>query len=400
MQKRIYLNFVLLILFCILLLAGSFSLLFWNTARNREMATIRTQAHLMDGLRTYNFYETTRITIIDINGVVMSDTHGATGSRANREEVLQAQLYGSGEAVRHSSTLGGATFYYAVRLNDGSILRISRPLNTLGEVFTTILPVLVAITAAVLVFAHLVARHLNRKIIEPEIARQLTVQQKAEQQRREFSANVSHELKTPLTTITALSDMMANGMVNPEDYAPFATRIQTQTKRLIGIIDEIIYLSEFDENKVERNFAQFDLYDLAQSVIDNLQDKAIEKSVTITLEGYPVNINANIGLVDEMLHNLIDNAIKYNTENGTVTVSISQEDDKCKIAVTDTGIGIPEHHHARIFERFYRVDKSRSKATGGTGLGLAIVKHIVEHHNGKITLESEENKGTTIYVAW
>ncbi|MCL2752967.1 MAG: ATP-binding protein [Defluviitaleaceae bacterium] len=389
MQKRIYWNFVLLVLFCILLLAGSFSLLFWNTARNREMAAIKTQAHAMTG---HEIDEVTRITIIGTDGIIITDSHGAAGSRGDREEVMEALAYGSGEAVRHSATLGGATFYYAVRLDDGDILRLSRPLNTLGEVFTTITPALFAITAVILALAHLIARHQLHKIIQPEIDRQLATQQQAEKQRKEFSANVSHELKTPLTTITALSDMMAGGMVKPEDYAPFAVRINTQAQRLVGIIDEIISLSEFDEGKVERNFVPFDVHALAQSVVASLHDRAFEKNVTVELVGQSVTLTANARLIDELLYNLIDNAIKYNIDGGKVTALIGTN----TITVKDTGIGIPQEHHSRIFERFYRVDKSRSKATGGTGLGLAIAKHIVEHHGGTITLESEEGKGTTI----
>ncbi|MCL2350878.1 MAG: ATP-binding protein, partial [Defluviitaleaceae bacterium] len=202
-----------------------------------------------------------------------------------------------------------------------------------------------------------------------------------------------HELKTPLTTITALSDMMAGGMVKPEDCQHFAGRINAQAGRLIGIIDEIIHLSEFDEGKVERNFTPFDLRALAQSVITSLHDHANEKNITINLIGI-ATITANERLIDELLYNLIDNAIKYNIEGGTVTITLTES----SITVADTGIGIPPEHHSRIFERFYRVDKSRSKQTGGTGLGLAIAKHIAEHHGGKIALESAENSGTTICI--
>ncbi|MCL2235412.1 MAG: ATP-binding protein [Defluviitaleaceae bacterium] len=389
MQKRIYWNFVLLILFCILLLASSFSLLFWNVARQGEMDAIRAQAHAMAGRE---LDQETRITLIGADGVILHDSRGAEGSRQGREEVVRAFAYGSGEAVRNSYTMGGATFYYAIVMADGSILRLSRPLNTLGDVFTTTIPILIAITIAILLLAHVAARRIIHKIVHPEIEKQLATQKQAEKQRREFSANVSHELKTPLTTITALSDMMAGGMVKPEDSERFALRINAQAQRLVGIIDEIISLSEFDEGKVERNFTPIDLYSLAQSVINHLQDKADEKGVSITLEGEQTTITANRRLMDELLYNLVSNAIKYNKEGGSVTISINSE----KISVADTGIGIPKEHHDRIFERFYRVEKSRSKATGGTGLGLSIAKHIAEHHGGKISIESAEGEGTTI----
>ncbi|MCL2169208.1 MAG: ATP-binding protein [Defluviitaleaceae bacterium] len=237
----------------------------------------------------------------------------------------------------------------------------------------------------------LLSRYMLTGIIQPEINRQLTIQQKGEKQRREFSANVSHELKTPLTTITVLSDMMAGGMVKPEDTAPFAARIQAQAERLIGIIDEIIYLSEFDEGKAERDFIAFELEPLVKSVIESLEEKAKEKSVAITLEG-EASITGNSRLIDELLFNLIDNAIKYNVEGGTVAVTLALG----KVTVRDTGIGIAPEHHSRIFERFYRVDKSRAKNTGGTGLGLAITKHIAEHHGGKVTMTSTAGEGTTM----
>jgi len=228
-----------------------------------------------------------------------------------------------------------------------------------------------------------------------------TEQHKAETQRKEFTANVSHELKTPLTTISALAEMMASGMAKADDVAGFSQKISDHTKRLINIIDDIIRLSEFDESKAERDFTTFDIYELAQTVIISLQDKAAEKSVSVELTGQPLQIKANSRLLDELIYNLLDNGIKYNKDGGNVTINISEENGKCKISVSDTGIGIAEEHQSRVFERFYRADASRSKKTGGTGLGLSIVKHIVEHHNGNVVLESEEGAGTTIvcYIA-
>jgi len=223
-----------------------------------------------------------------------------------------------------------------------------------------------------------------------------TAQFKAETQRKEFTANISHELRTPLTTISALSEMIASGMVKANDVTSSADKIYGQTKRLINIIDDIIRLSEFDENKKDKNFTTFDIYDLAKSVIDALQEKAAERLVTIELTGKPLQVKANSRLIDELMLNLIDNAVKYNKEYGSVTVDLCEEDGLCKITVADTGIGISKEHQNRVFERFYRIDSSRSKKTGGTGLGLSIVKHITDHHNGKVHLESVEGKGTTI----
>jgi len=223
----------------------------------------------------------------------------------------------------------------------------------------------------------------------------VTDQQRAETQRREFSANVSHELKTPLTTISALSEMIAQGMAKSEDIEFFAKRITEQSGRLLVLIDDIIRLSEFDEGASERELSVFNLRELAESVIASLKDSA--GSVQIELVGEDFEISANYRMIDELLYNLIDNGIKYNKKDGKVTVSITKaEAGQFKISVSDTGIGISKEHQSRVFERFYRADKSRSKKTGGTGLGLSIVKHIVEHHNGRITLKSAEGTGTTI----
>jgi two-component system phosphate regulon sensor histidine kinase PhoR len=223
----------------------------------------------------------------------------------------------------------------------------------------------------------------------------ITDQHKAETQRREFSANVSHELKTPLTTISALSEMIAQGMAKNEDIEGFAKRITEQSGRLLVLIDDIIRLSEFDEGATDKEFTIFNLRQLAALVIDSLKDSA--GTIEFELIGGDFNISANRRMMDELLFNLIDNAIKYNRENGKVTVSLSQTTDgRNKISVADTGIGIDKVHHTRVFERFYRVDKSRSKKTGGTGLGLSIVKHITERHGGTLEIESVENQGTTI----
>ena len=222
-----------------------------------------------------------------------------------------------------------------------------------------------------------------------------TEKQRAENQRREFTANVSHELKTPLTTISALSEMISQGMAMEEDIKTFAGRITEQSGRLLLLIDDIIRLSEFDEGKANREATVFDLWELAATVISTIRDNS--GSVDILLTGERFEISANSRMIDELLYNLIDNGVKYNKEGGKVTVDLSRpENGMYRISVSDTGIGIREEHHPHIFERFYRADKSRSKKTGGTGLGLSIVKHITEYYDGHLELESTEGVGTTV----
>jgi two-component system phosphate regulon sensor histidine kinase PhoR len=217
----------------------------------------------------------------------------------------------------------------------------------------------------------------------------------AERHRKEFSANVSHELKTPITSIAAYSEMIADGTVKEEDVKPFAAKINNQAKRLIEIINDIIKLSEFDEGEKSKAFSEVNLYKLAETVINNLQEKASQQNVSLSLVGEKaLTVNGNPLLLDEMLFNLIDNAIKYNKAGGEVSIELTSSADSAKVVVKDSGIGIPKAHLPHIFERFYRVDKSRSKKTGGTGLGLSIVKHIAEFHGGSVEVESEENVGS------
>lgn len=218
----------------------------------------------------------------------------------------------------------------------------------------------------------------------------------SEVHRKEFTANVSHELKTPLTAIIGYSELMAGGSVKDKDIIPFAEKINAQASRLLNIINDIISLSEFDEGEKSREFTKANPYKLAEEVIRQLEDKGAEKHVKLTLMGISnMEIMANSLLLESMIYNLVDNGIKYNTPGGKVDVCIADAGEYVKIIVSDTGIGIPKEHRSRIFERFYLVDKSRSKKTGGTGLGLSIVKHIAEYHGGYVKLQSQESAGTT-----
>lgn len=220
-----------------------------------------------------------------------------------------------------------------------------------------------------------------------------------EKQRKEFSANVSHELKTPLTTISGYAELIANGLVKSEDIAEFSGKIKSDADRLLNLIEDIIRLSELDENIGQMQFEEFDVMALATRTIASLGHIADEKSVKLHIIGDKTLITANQHMIDELLYNLLENAIKYNKQGGDVVVKIHADDDFVKIRVNDTGIGILPSQQERIFERFYRVDKSRSKKTGGTGLGLAIVKHIVSYHKGTISLTSDVGIGTAIEVA-
>ena len=224
----------------------------------------------------------------------------------------------------------------------------------------------------------------------------ITEKVQAEKRRHEFSANVSHELKTPLTSIYGNAEMLFANVVKENDKHYFYKKIMIEASRLITLIDDIIMISELDEKNNIIDFEQVELADVALECVKSLSQKAKEYSINMKVLGKG-HIHGNYTMIFEMMYNLLDNAIKYNKQNGSVIIEI-EENEQTKITFTDTGIGIPVSENERIFERFYRIDKSRSKKTGGTGLGLAIVKHIVNAHSGLIEIKSKLQEGTQITI--
>jgi len=226
----------------------------------------------------------------------------------------------------------------------------------------------------------------------------ITEKEQSEKMRREFSANVSHELKTPLTSIIGYAEIIQNGIAKKEDYPRFAEQIFSESKRLLYLIEDIIKLSRLDEEGLKKEFVPVDLYLLSENVITELNDKAKSRNVSVSLEGKSNIVNGIERTLHEIIFNLCDNALIYNKDGGSVIIRIEKIEGRVILSVIDTGIGISLEHQNRIFERFYRVDKSRSKETGGTGLGLSIVKHGAMLHNADIKLESALGKGTTIKI--
>lgn len=224
----------------------------------------------------------------------------------------------------------------------------------------------------------------------------ITEREKRETLRREFAANVSHELKTPLTSISGFAELMKEGNVSKENVIDFSKSIYDEAGRLINLVNDIIKISELDSQNISFECERVDLYELSKDIINRLENEAAKKNITFHLFGDKAPVFGVQKILDEMLFNLCDNAIKYNVENGTIDVIINHSGNNVSVTVRDTGIGIPTAHQDRVFERFYRVDKSHSKKVGGTGLGLAIVKHGAIFHHADITLESAENKGTTV----
>lgn len=229
------------------------------------------------------------------------------------------------------------------------------------------------------------------------LALDITEQRNAEKMRREFSANVSHELKTPLQSIIGSAELLQNNLIKQEDVSRFVGHIHTEASRLVVLIEDIIRLSELDEEQKMQE-EEISLYRITEEVLESLQTEAGKRKIKFKFNGVEGKMTGVYRLLHEVIYNLCENAIKYNVEGGSVFVTIKEREKEVGMIIEDTGIGIPLEHQNRVFERFYRVDKSHSKKTGGTGLGLSIVKHAVNYHNGKIVLESEEGKGTKVEI--
>lgn len=370
--------------------------------------------------------ETLRITLVAADGRVLVDSNANIGDMANhgnRPEIMEAFETGEGGAVRKSETLEKSTFYYAIRLNDGSVLRVAKETGSIFSMFMNAVPAMVLVAALLFAFCALLAHFLTRSFIRPieKVAKNLdayvdvgayqeltpfleTIQKqhqnimKNAKMRQDFTANVTHELKTPLTAISGYAELIESGMAKEEETRRFAGEIHRNAKRLIHLINDILQLSELDSMENISETETLNLYTMAQTCVEMLQINAAAMGVALSITGEPAWIEGNRGMVEEMIYNLCDNAIRYNKQNGRAEVQVQNTPKGAVFRVSDTGIGIPKNHQERIFERFYRVDKSRSKERGGTGLGLAIVKHIVSEHHAEMLLESEAGKGTTITV--
>lgn len=475
-----------------------------------------------------------RITLIDKDGIVLFDNQAEAKTLENhamRQEIMEAVAVGAGEAERFSDTLDKTTYYYAVRLEDGKILRLARTIDSIYKSVLQMLPIMGGIVIVVAFLASIVARRVTFNIIKPldqvnldepldnetydelapfltRIAKQkrqlsknlkklrakqeeltiitnnmneglvllngqqnvlfinesaakifgfsakevigrniltvdraqevqdllqkvsqagkgeglyekdghfyqlsgssvngsgsviliydVTEKMTAEKLRREFSANVSHELKTPLQSILGYAEIMKNGLVKDEDKQRFLERIHAEAGNMIELIQNIMELSRLDENKTLDEFEDVDLLKFAQSVTLRLKHKAQTKGVTLNVSGSSACVCGVQSILSEVLYNLVDNSIKYNKDNGKVDVKVLDGSEEVTVSVSDTGIGIGAADRERVFERFYRADKSHSKEIGGTGLGLSIVKHGVLFHKGRVELESEPGVGTTI----
>ena len=365
-----------------------------------------------------------RVTCITPDGEVLYDSRRNSEDLENhsqRAEVREALASGESEDVRMSDTVGREMYYYALLLDDGSVLRVAREMDGLVRTALNVLPVMGGLAVLMVVFALFLARWQTKRLIKPineldlehpldnsvypeltplleAMDRQNKEKEAVSNMRKEFSANVSHELKTPLTSISGYAEIMMNGLVRPADIPLFSERIYKEARRLITLVEDIIKLSKLDEESVELEKEEVNLYELTREIVSRLSPQASQKNIRMEVTGEPVLCKGIRQILDEMIYNICENAIKYNNDNGRVTVWVGDTLNGPKISVTDTGIGIPKEHQERIFERFYRVDKSHSKERGGTGLGLSIVKHGAILHGAKVNVESEPGKGTRMEI--
>ena len=373
--------------------------------------------------KNYNFEdEDSRVTLINNKGVVLYDSkenHINMENHKSREEIKVALQDGEGNGERYSATTFEETYYYAILLENGNLIRLSRTTDSIIVTTLNILPWVLLIGIFVFIITILISRNLVKKFMKPledldldnplqnksypeiesllnRIEKNNRAKEEADIVRREFSANVSHELKTPLTSISGYAEIIENGLVEQDDIPRFAEKIHEEANRLISLIEDIIKISSLDEGKTEIIKENVDLYQMIRDILARLSLQIEKKKVKIELVGEPITYFAIKTVLDEALYNLIENAIKYNNLGGSVSIWIGNSIGCSKIIIKDTGIGIAEKDIDRIFERFYRVDKSHSKKTGGTGLGLSIVKHAMALHNIEIDVKSKLDEGTTV----
>ena len=388
--------------------------------RDREISAARqTLVELLDLMDAQNYYTDPdawarqlqeaapdkRLTIIAPDGTVLSDTFGeVTENHAGRPEVISAMETGWGEAERKSETTGETLLYEAKRFTDGNIGRISMPISSVNTLFFQGLMGFLAAAVVALVLTLLLARKLAQKTAQPLEEKEEALEQEGEKLqtvRSEFAANVSHELKTPLTSIKGFTDMMNSGMVkDPEDQKRFISMIGVEVDRLIELINDVLKISELESVVMPQPDDHADVLAVAEECRAALEQMALDGKITVDISGDNAQVAMAPGRLRELLINLMENGIKYNEPGGRVDVTVKREPDKVNIVVKDTGIGIPKESQERVFERFYRVDKGRTRKTGGTGLGLAIVKHIVLLYGGTISLESTPGKGSTFTMTF
>lgn len=434
MKQKINSRLLFISMVVLALATVSITFVYYGLFQEQVKKDLRVEAELLKNAGITEFVkneamlsnEDIRITWIKSDGSVIYDNDANAeylSNHLNRPEVDAAFKRGVGESVRESDTMNMRTFYYAIIMDDGTVLRVATEARSLLNVFLSASGIIIFIIILIIVLCIFISHFLTVQLLEPikrladsiddnssivgykelepfmnRIREQHEDILASAKSRQDFTANVSHELKTPLTAISGYAELIENRMVDEEKVIHFSAEIRKNADRLVSLINDIIRLSELDHKESTPEFVSLDLYEIAEERLELLRSNAREKNIQISLKGESCMVLSNKGMLIELIDNLVQNAIRYNVQNGMVEVCVGHNKNHAVLKVSDSGIGIPKDEQKRVFERFYRVDKSRSRETGGTGLGLAIVKHIVEIHDGSIELESEVKKGTSITV--
>ena len=417
---------------CIFVFHKAFTAQAW-TGLEQEAELVSAGYDLVDEPEALSAFVTDdlRITLISQDGSVLfeSATDQPMENHLTRPEIRQAMESGVGKDIRDSQTMGYETYYYAVRLPSGEILRAAQDAETIWSIYDSSIPAIVLSCVALMMAAAILSGLLTKALVQPvlnmtedldhiqenvpykelipfaeNIHSDRILRENNEKMRQEFTANVSHELKTPLTSISGYAELIETGIAKPEDVRGFAQKIHVEATRMIQLVNDILQLSKLDnasEAGNEPEMGVVDLLEVAQECVERQKLNGRRAYISLSCLGESAPVRGSRSLLDELCQNLCDNAIRYNRPGGKVQITTAcSRDGHCTLTVADNGIGIPREAQSSVFERFYRVDKSRSKATGGTGLGLAIVKHIARIHSARIKLESQVDVGTTITVTF
>ena len=439
MKRKIFFSILITCIAALLVCTLLVSAFLWRYYSDRQQASMETQlvylSHMAEEHNIEHFDSLDseqQITILGENGQIILNNN-----KIDLSEEALTEIY--------NEASGGGTGYYmtrlsisekllllSTRLENGNVLCIGSIQHTYISLIMDLLGYVAIILIAAAVTSLCLARFLSRRILRPVYEMDLTTPDKKgvypellpfvdkineqneeinkrlldieshheaqDKMRREFTANVSHELKTPLTSISGYAELIRDGLARPEDIPGFAGKIHDESKRMINLVGDIIKLSQLDEKDISVTIERIDLYNCCQAVIRSLEPLAEKHNITFELEGDHCEINGGEIIIEEIVHNICDNAVKYNKEGGSVKVSIRQCIDGVELAVTDTGIGIAKEDLNHVFERFYRADKSHSKEIGGTGLGLSIVKHGAMFHNACVSIDSTPGVGTTVRI--
>ena len=430
MRQKINRRFTVIALFSVVVTTIVMTVVFYAQLKKQVFSDLAVVADLLiDEDACERKIDNLRITLIDAEGRVLFDSTVDAPLLANhmdRPEIAEAASSGTGMEIRKSDTLSESIFYYAKKLDNGQILRVGRGAHSVAAVLLSALPMVLTTALLLAAVCLMVSHYLTSAIVKPidEMAgdmehidegksypelipftRKIRSQHEeilsAASIRQEFTANVSHELKTPLAAISGYAELMEAGLVDEKEIRRFSGEIRKSAARLLTLINDIIKLSQLDAGNAKDILDVVNLAEIAKESVEMLSFGAAKNGIDVMYEGDDrADVHIGKELAQELTYNLIENAIRYNKPDGRVIVKVQKEETRIIFSVEDTGIGIPPEHQERIFERFYRVDKSRSKALGGTGLGLAIVKHICSLTDADVNLMSTPGVGTKIFIVW